>query len=300
MNGSSDNNDPFQGAQRKSMQYALQDVNEDKYGRCCEQRKPGNNLPLRVQCPAPSASRRVHSVQTITYEVAGTKFDVVHIPKLKKSPGLVDVDMLAALKNIPPATKYSSREPENPPKGAGLTKSGDSTAVQRTRRRKPSATGQEWTFQKCLLVFVALISIAVALTYRKAKIDAGFCDQETGMTNASSIFGQYSPTCDECPENGYCSEGYTVECPAGYKLHFHPWSLWGFLPVPPTCEPIPGRFYRREPRKSWQAHSLDTPQGSRGDELEQIGDSSLELCDVIDEPPAALGDVILWDESSGF
>lgn len=130
---------------------------------------------------------------------------------------------------------------------------------RRTRRRRTTATPTA----SMLWVVVGTLLSAYFVWWRKEKIEIGYCGVGyTGRTLpsppcrsilmfklnrqapiASSHHDDQDwatllrPECEPCPPNAVCKPNFTADCKSDYVLVNNPLSLFGLIPLPPTCEP---------------------------------------------------------------
>lgn len=115
--------------------------------------------------------------------------------------------------------------------------------AKRTKRKKSGGIGLGNAF----LILLGALLTAYAAWYRQEKIAVGYCG--VGRPATQVIPPEYEdkvpvwlkklvePECEVCPPHAYCSSGFVAECEPDYVLRPHPLSLFGIVPLPPTCEP---------------------------------------------------------------
>ncbi|KAF8455506.1 Man1-Src1p-C-terminal domain-containing protein [Terfezia claveryi] len=96
-----------------------------------------------------------------------------------------------------------------------------------------------------LWAVIAALLIAYFVWWRKEKIEIGYCG--VGNTAPKGLKSHYHgdrdwatvlrPECEPCPPNAVCKPNYTAECKSDYVLVNSPFSLFGLIPLAPTCEP---------------------------------------------------------------
>lgn len=109
------------------------------------------------------------------------------------------------------------------------------------RRRDPHKTAS--TIQAFLLTFFVMLLAIGGGVWREEKFAIGFCG--TGSDTPTEIAGveipEFAvgllPQCEPCPPHAYCYPKLRVECEKDFIKQYHPLSMGGLLPLPPTCEP---------------------------------------------------------------
>ena len=111
-----------------------------------------------------------------------------------------------------------------------------------TRRIKMS-TGKSGNVPKSFpwVVLTALLG-GYATWYRQEKLAVGYCGIGHPSDAISSIeipewADVLRPTCELCPQHAICYENLETKCEEGFLLQYHPLSLGGIVPIPPSCEP---------------------------------------------------------------
>ena len=117
------------------------------------------------------------------------------------------------------------------------------------------------------------------LWYRKEKVEIGYCGIGKPVTaleqyNAPGWAQQFlQPQCEPCPPHALCYEGMRVQCETDFVLQPHPLSLFGLVPIPPTCEPDSDKERKvqavanraveelRERRAQWECGKLSEEDG---------------------------------------
>lgn len=134
---------------------------------------------------------------------------------------------------------------------------------QVARRRSSRRRGATAPTTSMLWVVVGTLLSAYFIWWRKEKIEIGYCGVgNTGLLPSLSFFKWFPvsdilddiappgftrndqewstflrPECEPCPTNAICKPNYTAECKPDYVLVNSPFSLFGLIPLPPTCEP---------------------------------------------------------------
>ena len=113
-----------------------------------------------------------------------------------------------------------------------------------------------------LWVVIGTLLSAYFVWWRREKVEIGYCGVgNTGLFPPFPLSIQYPgsdlngiapqglirndyewstflrPECEPCPPNAICKPNYTAECKPDYVLVNNPFSLFGLIPLPPTCEP---------------------------------------------------------------
>ncbi|CRG90756.1 adenylate cyclase [Talaromyces islandicus] len=78
--------------------------------------------------------------------------------------------------------------------------------------------------------------------WRQEKIEIGFCGVGKSTwsladTNVPEWANVLEPQCEPCPPHAFCYQNFVVQCENDFILKHHPFSLNGYIPIPPTCEP---------------------------------------------------------------
>ncbi|KAI5299181.1 inner nuclear membrane protein enriched at telomere/subtelomere region [Ascosphaera pollenicola] len=112
----------------------------------------------------------------------------------------------------------------------------------RRQHAPPSATGKLIRFLSWILILS--IFSTIGSWYRQEKIEIGYC----GFGKAEWSLRQYpdvpewihsylEPICEPCPQHAYCYPSYEMRCEPSFIPVRHPFSVFGLLPLPVTCEP---------------------------------------------------------------
>lgn len=105
-------------------------------------------------------------------------------------------------------------------------------------RPKKQGTASKWALW--VVIFSLLSSFGI--WWRKEKIEIGYCGigkstwslAETKVPDWANVL---EPRCEPCPPHAFCYPDFVTRCEHDFILKSHPLSLWGLLPLPPTCEP---------------------------------------------------------------
>lgn len=112
----------------------------------------------------------------------------------------------------------------------------------RRRRAKKSSSN----IFKGFLAVLAVMSSGVFYQWREEKLAVGYCGAGRPSTSIGGVeIPEWAPewaevilpTCEPCPQHAYCHANLRAVCESDFVLKDHPLSLFGLLPVPPTCEP---------------------------------------------------------------
>ena len=116
--------------------------------------------------------------------------------------------------------------------------SGRELLPARRKKAKPASTVGKYA----PLVVLSLLMSGFGAWWRKEKIEIGYCG--VGKPNWSLTDTQVpewanilEPQCEPCPSHAYCYPNLETRCEPDYVVKPHPYSLFGAVPLPPTCEP---------------------------------------------------------------
>ena len=78
--------------------------------------------------------------------------------------------------------------------------------------------------------------------WRREKIEIGYCGMgkphwSLADTRVPEWANVLEPKCEPCPPHAICHQNLETTCENDYLLRAHPYSLFGAIPFPPTCEP---------------------------------------------------------------
>ncbi|RMZ88913.1 hypothetical protein DV736_g3856, partial [Chaetothyriales sp. CBS 134916] len=108
------------------------------------------------------------------------------------------------------------------------------------RKKKPASTAAKLS----PVALLAIASTAVGAWYRQEKVNIGYCG--VGHPHWSLAENEHipawmhehlQPVCEPCPPHATCYPNMEVRCENDFILRPHPLSLYGMVPLPPTCEP---------------------------------------------------------------
>ncbi|KKY25356.1 putative sister chromatid separation protein [Phaeomoniella chlamydospora] len=116
--------------------------------------------------------------------------------------------------------------------------SGKDLLPPRPKKRKPASKASKaapW-------VVISILVSSFGLWWRQEKLEIGYCgvgkpNWSLADTNVPQWANVLEPHCESCPQHGYCYPNLETRCEADYVLKSHPYSFYGLVPVPPTCEP---------------------------------------------------------------
>ena len=117
---------------------------------------------------------------------------------------------------------------------------GEQDILPPRRKKKPQAPGKlpksaPW------VVLMALLG-GYATWWRQEKSAVGYCGIGRPSNALSNVqlpewADALQPSCEPCPQHAICYERMETTCEEDFVLQSHPLSLWGLVPLPPTCEP---------------------------------------------------------------
>lgn len=148
--------------------------------------------------------------------------------------------------------------------------------------RRPKRQGQK--FNKTTPIWVALFTLlgGYATWYRQEKVAVGYCGVgrnanevvPANMDVPDWVRIAVEPQCEPCPQHAYCLSNLATECESDFVLKPHPLSIWGLVPLPPTCEPDGEKVRKvkqvvdkavlelRERRAKWECGDLTDEAGA--------------------------------------
>lgn len=150
---------------------------------------------------------------------------------------------------------------------AHLMYSPSSTGLQRRRKQGAISRIAPW-----VVIFSLLGSFGA--WWRQEKIDVGFCgvgkpSWSLAETKVPDWVNVIEPHCEPCPPHAFCYPNFEARCEQDFILKPHPLSLWGLIPLPPTCEADSDKARRvkavadkavdelRERRAKWECGSKE-------------------------------------------
>lgn len=89
-----------------------------------------------------------------------------------------------------------------------------------------------------------------AAWWRKEKIAIGYCgvgQERWSLADYPQVpewVNVIEPRCEECPAYAFCFPGFEVKCERSFVKENRPLSLFGLIPIPPTCRPDGERVRR--------------------------------------------------------
>ncbi|RMZ83167.1 hypothetical protein DV738_g1155, partial [Chaetothyriales sp. CBS 135597] len=108
------------------------------------------------------------------------------------------------------------------------------------RKKKPASTAAKLS----PFAFLAFVSVALGSWYRQEKVKVGYCGVGQPQWSLAEnehvpawVHDHLQPTCEPCPSHAICYPNLDVRCENDFILKPHPLSLYGLVPLPPTCEP---------------------------------------------------------------
>lgn len=108
------------------------------------------------------------------------------------------------------------------------------------RRKQPSrASG---TIKAFSLTLLATATAVLGGVWRQEKYAVGYCGIGRDSTALAGVdvpewASAYLPQCEPCPQHATCYQDLEVVCDKDFVKKDHPLSLYGLLPLPPSCEP---------------------------------------------------------------
>ena len=108
-------------------------------------------------------------------------------------------------------------------------------------RRKPTKKSGS-TLKTAPVAILAALLASYAAWWRKEKIEVGYCGVGKPATTlidlqVPELLTALQPQCEPCPLHAYCYADMEARCEQDFVLRYHPISLGGLVPIPPTCEP---------------------------------------------------------------
>lgn len=123
-----------------------------------------------------------------------------------------------------------------------VSANGKNAIVPRQKKKSRSASKKYPLWATAITIFGGY-----AAWYRQEKVAVGYCGVGRPVTQIlpdsidvhipDSIKTILEPQCEICPQHAYCSADLETHCEADFVLKPHPLSLFGAVPLPPTCEP---------------------------------------------------------------
>ncbi|KAF8424928.1 Man1-Src1p-C-terminal domain-containing protein [Tirmania nivea] len=161
------------------------------------------------------------------------------MPSVTPDRAIVKIEKLEDDDLIPAGEEFT---PEGAKEVAEAEEEEGAVVLRRSGRRRNASTPAT---ASALWAVLATLLIAYFLWWRKEKIEIGYCG--VGNTAPKSLKSHHHddrdwatvlrPECEPCPPNAICKPNYTVECKSDYVLVNSPFSLFGLIPLAPTCEP---------------------------------------------------------------
>lgn len=92
----------------------------------------------------------------------------------------------------------------------------------------------------------SVMAVALGAVWRQEKLQVGYCGVGSPSIEWAGVevpewAEVIRPQCEPCPQHAMCYENLQTECDSGFVLTYHPFSLNGLIPIPPTCEPDSAR-----------------------------------------------------------
>lgn len=112
-------------------------------------------------------------------------------------------------------------------------------------RNSPQPANRSTGFKWPVLVLLLTLFGAYGSWYRQEKIAVGYCGLgrpakellPPDIQVPESLRPYVEPQCEKCPNHAYCYENFEARCEQDFVLRPHPLSVFGLVPLPPTCEP---------------------------------------------------------------
>ena len=109
-------------------------------------------------------------------------------------------------------------------------------------RRKRRSKKSNGVFRTAPWVVLMTLFAGYAVWWRREKFEIGYCGLGKPAMDLSeyqipAFLGVLQPQCEPCPQHAYCYTDLEARCEPDFVLRPHPFSLGGFVPLPPTCEP---------------------------------------------------------------
>ncbi|KAB8346065.1 hypothetical protein FH972_023117 [Carpinus fangiana] len=126
---------------------------------------------------------------------------------------------------------------------AEAERNGGKDVLPARRRKQRSSSGNIF---KGALAILAVMSSGVFYKWREEKLVVGYCGVGRPSTSIGGVeipewapewVESILPTCEPCPPHAYCHKDLKANCETDFVIREHPLSLWGAVPLPPTCEP---------------------------------------------------------------
>ena len=92
------------------------------------------------------------------------------------------------------------------------------------------------------LSITIVILLGIGLFWRQEKLHLGYCGVRTLSKAPRKLqvpgwANFLEPTCEPCPQHAFCYPNLQTVCEKGFVRVPHPLSIFGVIPLPPTCEP---------------------------------------------------------------
>ena len=117
--------------------------------------------------------------------------------------------------------------------------------VARVPRRTTQQAKRRTAFITPISILLSVLFAVYLARYRQEKIAVGYCGLgrpaktllPDNIQVPDAILPLLEPQCEQCPSHAFCYEDFSTRCEPDFILKPHPLSLFGLVPIPPTCEP---------------------------------------------------------------
>lgn len=187
-------------------------------------------------------------------------------PRTPRSPEYSEMSMVSNVADsscIADSSYVETGEEFTPDEQLALMQEEIGNPALAAQRNKQVSPRERSPLTTPLWVLLTTLFVTYAGWYRQEKIAVGYCglgresrqivgrsiklpDWATEVTDKIGLHdfevpewaGPFlEPDCEPCPPHAYCYDAFIARCEPGFVLKFHPLSLGGLVPLPPTCEP---------------------------------------------------------------